>query len=678
MSTAAGRRRTRGWSIAAALLVMLVPGAVSIGPAAAGEPPAGLKLVAQDPWTFVGGSLNATLRVDGAAAGAGFTISVIAHQALDSRGEFDRSLDGEDLGSVSDSVDVPLDTLPVDANGNRTLEIGLEQPNLRRVELLRARRSGVYPLEIELRDADEQTQAGLVTYLPVVEPFGSPPTVSSPLGVAWVWPLNAAPAQVPGASLDPAVLAQLEPDGRIGRQVAALERAGGVPVSLVPGPETLQTWEEVAKTEPLYASGVATLKSAFGTSQTIANTYVPVNLPSLLRAGMTSAVDSQLIAGNEALNRFFGTRLDARTAVARPVDAATLARLVSGAVDRVVVDSSALVPRSNRLTTTRPFALTNPAGDPMMAVASDTGLAALLSGDGSPALRVQRMLAGLSVVALEDPTEARAVAIVNPADFKPSDEVLDAVLAGLRGNPWLRPMTVDTVFEQVPAETTADGTAVTRELVAYEPPAPPVTPGAYEAARTRLAALHDFAPETPDIDTADHALLASVSSTWNTLVGPARAAAELASIDNVINALVAKIDVPTRSTITLTDRSGDIPLTFRNATDQTVSVLVQFESPKLSFPDGVQQVIKLPPKNTTVRFAVVSRTSGSFPLQLTISSADGRLPIAQTEFEVRATAVSAVGLVLIISALAFLTLWWMFHIRRDRHRRRVAAHGAVA
>jgi hypothetical protein len=205
-----------------------------------------------------------------------------------------------------------------------------------------------------------------------------------------------------------------------------------------------------------------------------------------------------------------------------------------------------------------------------------------------------------------------------------------------------------------------------------------VTPAAYDAARTRLAELHTFAPETPGIALADQALLASVSSTWNEPGGTTRAVAELASVDNAINGLLAQIHIPNRSTITLTDRSGDIPLTFRNDTNQTVSVLVELQSPKLSFPDGVQRIITLPPQNTTVRFAVESRTSGSFPLRLTIQSADGMLPIAQTEFEVKATAVSAVGLVLIISALVFLTLWWMFHIRRDRKRRRVATQPAAA
>jgi len=683
VSPTAGRRRARGWRVAVLLLTATAPGIAGGVPAAAGAATPELTLVAQDPWTPVGGDLHAKLGVEG--AGPGFTISVVAYGEIASRDDFDRTVDGDELGDFADRVVIPLDALPTDANGDRDLALGLEvSGGPRLAERLGARRSGVYPLEIELRDADDETQASFVTYLSAVALFGSPDAVTSPLGVAWIWPLSAAPATLPGDGSDPTVVAQLEPDGRLGRQAAALERAAGVPITVVPGPETVQTWAAVAEREPSVASGAAALRGfgQLGPHQMVAGPYVPVDLPSLLRAGMTTAADTELVEGNEALGRFFGARLDARTAVAQPIDSATLGRLLSGSVDRVVVDSSALVPRSTRLTVARPFALAQPssltAGGPVTAIAADSGLAGLLAGDESPALRAQRLLAGLSVVALEEPHEARAVAIVNASDFDPSDDLLDAVFTGLRANPWLRPMTVDDVFGQIPAETTTNGTPVMRELAAYAPPAPPVTPAAYDAARARLSALHAFAPESPGIVLADHALLASVSSAWNAPGGAERAAAELASIDNTINALLAKIHVPSRSTITLTDRSGDIPLTFRNDTRQTVSVLVELQSQKLSFPDGVQRIIELPPQNTTVRFAVEARTSGSFPLRLTIRSADGVLPIAQTEFEVKATAVSAVGLVLIISALVFLTLWWIVHIRRDRIRRRVATQGTVA
>ena len=147
-------------------------------------------------------------------------------------------------------------------------------------------------------------------------------------------------------------------------------------------------------------------------------------------------------------------------------------------------------------------------------------------------------------------------------------------------------------------------------------------------------------------------------------------------MDATIDAFLAEIHVPDPSTITLTSRSGEVPLTFENDTGHTVSVLVQLDSQKLFFPDGESRLIDLPPKSTTVRFAVEARTSGTFPLRLHVLSADGALPITETSFRVRSTAVSSVGLVLMVGAGAFLALWWGLDFRR--RRRKAAVVGSTA
>jgi hypothetical protein len=317
------------------------------------------------------------------------------------------------------------------------------------------------------------------------------------------------------------------------------------------------------------------------------------------------------------------------------------------------------------------------ASDALTAIAADSGLARLLAADVSPALRAQRVLAGLSVSAFEDDDEPRAVAILNPADLAPPDGLTDAMLDGLRSHPLLAPMTINDVFEQVPPEADGDGSSLVRELAPYNAPAPPVSAAAYETAHGRLASFREFAPSAPGIGSAQYSLQASVSSAWNVAGGPERAALELAHVEAAISSFLARIDVPEPSTITLTDRAGDIPLTFRNDTGQTVSVLIELESPQLSFPDGLQQIVELRPKNTTVRLAVEARTSGSFPLRVSVRSFNG-LVIAQAQLEVRATEVSAVGLVLIIGAAAFLALWWIIHIRRERRARRAGPPGSSA
>ncbi len=77
---------------------------------------------------------------------------------------------------------------------------------------------------------------------------------------------------------------------------------------------------------------------------------------------------------------------------------------------------------------------------------------------------------------------------------------------------------------------------------------------------------------------------------------------------------------------------------------------------------------------TRVDVPVQARASGAFKLEATITSPDARLlPVASSQFNVRSTAVSGVGLVLTIAAGLFLLLWWGRHFRRTRRAKRLIA-----
>ncbi|HEY6533633.1 MAG TPA: hypothetical protein VIY72_15095, partial [Acidimicrobiales bacterium] len=65
------------------------------------------------------------------------------------------------------------------------------------------------------------------------------------------------------------------------------------------------------------------------------------------------------------------------------------------------------------------------------------------------------------------------------------------------------------------------------------------------------------------------------------------------------------------------------------------------------------------------------RASGAFPLDVTISSANGALPVATTEYTVRSTAISGIGLALSIGAGLFLLVWWARHFRTARRARQL-------
>ena len=80
-------------------------------------------------------------------------------------------------------------------------------------------------------------------------------------------------------------------------------------------------------------------------------------------------------------------------------------------------------------------------------------------------------------------------------------------------------------------------------------------------------------------------------------------------------------------TVTITSSKAEIPISFRNTSDQDVTVHLKLESDRLLFPEGAERDITLPAsRNTTVRVAVETRGSGTAPVRMTVT-ADG-LPIA--------------------------------------------------
>lgn len=628
-----------------------------------------LALASQDAWTPLGGTFHASVQV---SPGSAEQLLVIAHQPLTSRSAFERAVADQDLGGVLSTVPIGVDTLTSSADGTKQVAIGLAAPNGPvDPSRLAVPRAGVYPLEVELRDAQANPLSRFVTFLVAVDPaFGGGGTpLTRKLGVAWVWPLATRPAVDPNGVTAPSVSAALEPTGRLGAAAAELNRQPGVPVTMAPSPDTLDAWSTLARTDPGAAAGVSELRAAQSRDQVVAGPYVPIDLPQLLRSGLGSAADAQYVQGSAAIDRFFGTHVDERTALALPVDADAVGRLRARGVTQLVVDESAVGAIGGRFTTAASFSVAPspslaPTG-PVSAVADDVRLGSLLTGSEPAALRAQRFLAGLSLTALEQPGVTRAVVVVNPDSFDSSPAVLDAVLSGLSAHPWLSPLTLDQAFSSVQGSPNG-----VRPLASYTPPPLAVSAHGYTAAETRLGSFSALVgPNDPRVQRAGRFLLSSVSSSWTGPGAAQEARLELTAVNATIDTFLARIRVPAPGTITLTARSGAIPITFRNDTGQPVRVSVTLSSHKLDFPQGAVQTISLPPRATTIRIDVRSRTSGTFPLVMSVRSADGSLVIAEGRFKVRSTVVSTVGLALAVGAAVFLAAWWLYVIRRRRQAR---------
>lgn len=666
-----------------AAVAALAAVALTAAPAAAGTdpPPTSgegtdapeLVLLDQPAWVPVGASVPLQVRVQGRTP-AGLTVSVTAHQAVTSRTGYEAALRGENLGSTLGHVDLPLDTFAPGAAGARTIPVGLQADG----PFGTVRRTGVYPFVVELRGPDNTRLAGFIT--PVVAVAADPnggPVVGQRLAVSLVLPLVTTPAVGVDGRPDPEVVAELAPEGRLGQQALAIA-GSAAPLTLAPGPETLESWTHLARENPSLATSHDALRDALTRMQVLAGPYVPIDVRSLIAGGLSSEVGAELVRGTEGLGALLGARVDLRTEIARPTNEAALARLREAGVDRVIVDGGDLAPRNEQFTPAQPFELRSQQGT-TTAIGSDAGLQRMLDGDDPPALRAQRFLGGLAAVALEQPNATRGVAILEPDDWNGSGELLDAVLAGLQvDHPLLQPMTVDQLLDTVPPAMSGSS-VLERQLTPSAVPPPPVTQDEYADAERKLRSFNALVPPpNPLSDNGDRALLASLSSAWSGSGGRARARGELAKISFGVNQYLGRLRVPAgNSTITLTARRGEIPVTFLNETAQPLRVRVRLRSDKMLFPTGDDRVLDLPPRSTTVRFTVETRSSGTFPLSLTVTSPDGVLQIQQTEVNVRSTFVSNVGLFLTIGAIVFLGLWWGNDIRRRRKRRAAEAGAAM-
>jgi hypothetical protein len=132
-------------------------------------------------------------------------------------------------------------------------------------------------------------------------------------------------------------------------------------------------------------------------------------------------------------------------------------------------------------------------------------------------------------------------------------------------------------------------------------------------------------------------------------------------------------------TYRLTAREGKIPLTLVNDNPFDVRVAVDLTSDKLLFSGSTVAGRRALPEltvrangTTTQAIPVKTRTSGAFPMRITVRAPSG-LEIGRTSYTITSTVASGVGLFLSIGAVLFLLLWWGRHWRTVRRARGLVA-----
>jgi len=641
------------------------PGAVSRAASSAAPsaaPGAPLLLVAQTPWVTPGTPFEMTLGVHVDAAPDDVLVYVDVYRALGSRSEFARSLTPGWSGVLFARPvrGVPLSAFTANPGGT----IQIELPTGPLVNQLRVSPNYVYPVVVTLRHRGIQAPiATLTTHL-----VAAAAAADHRLDVALVLPVHAPPPDpsVPGAPLTS------DQAAKAAAVIDALAAHPKVPLSISATPDTVAALMAGDSPE------VNRLSNALGGRELMPSTWVPTSVPAMLADGLGQEVSLSLTRGGDALTADLGTTVTGHSWVqSGPLDQATLSFLRFAQFDRVVLPETDLGPNPDPQgrTTVQPFEVAAADQTLVRAAVADAGLTSHFSSQPDPVLAAHQLLADLAQIYDDAPNESqtRGVVVEPPSSWSPDPAFLAALLTGLQTSPVLAPVTVDAFFDAVPTALTG-GVPLTRSIVtdtaAIRTTAVALLPDGQRMARADLKAIAALLPQS---DTTVYPRLErTLLEVPSTDLTPATRALALDALNRAVHDVLSQVQLPATRTITLTARTGHLPLSVVSQSEAPLQVLLQVQSDKLKFPGaGTANTATFPltlhkGTNTIADLTVQARTSGAFPLHLTVLTPDGGVVLARATVTVQSTALSGVGVILSVGAALFLVVWWSRHAWKAR------------
>jgi hypothetical protein len=670
----------RGARAVVALLVVLVSaGAFGSGVALAQESsePAErtLELVSQTSWVGETGVFQVTVSTEGLPADAELWGRL--YNRVTSRDELDETARGEGLGGKLFDVSAkPLAELALPGSGQATITVPVALEPSDDPALAWLPTVGVMPFVVHAVDAEGEEIASVVTHMIRLAAPEPTSTSATALSVGVAVPLSAhTTLDAEGApTLDPVAAERLE--GTIGATVSH----AGVPLALFPSAESLH---QLAAGSPTGAAAVDRLRPS-STRTVLAGPYAPIDTGAWTAADLDTQVDEQYAAGATTVRELLGDEPDGRIAVLdRTVSPEALSRILALGAESLVVPSGQLEPLSGSAADAvfaQRFLLDTGLEVDPPAVLADDPTAARLRPGGDPVLSGHLALAELAVLQLEQGSGTHGVAVVVPDDVDPS--ALTTFLAGLAdtggatsgslGRPLVEPTSLAGLVEGIDDATTSTSgrrTTMTRGYVADAPADLGSYPEQLRDAGHAYEGLRTLVPTNPEVAAPVGQLVLASGSRH---LDESGRESVLDAAATATSAITDEIVVAPQQVVTLTSSSGQVPLNLENRLSVPATVRIVMRSAKLDFPEGsVIERVLAPNTTTPVSLQVETRASGAFPLEVTITSADGAVPVTATEYTVRSTAISGIGLALSIGAGLFLLVWWARHFRTARRARQL-------
>ena len=542
-----------------------------------------------------------------------------------------------------------------DANGIASLQIATTSDQEREDDepLLSLPAEGVYPVSLVLRGSDGTRLDTVHTFLARTP---RPDSGQTPLLVGTVLSVSGPPAVdqegnvflgSAGQSLQ--TLADVL-DPRVRPQLRAT-------VSLDPHLIDVLAISD----RPEHAQLLARLQQATTGRQIASNTYVPLDSDAWIDQDLSLQIGWQIETGAAVLDEHLGSQPD-RTIMVLTTSASPelLQRLQREQVELVLVPDALLSPADELVSTSAKTSFLLPAIDqPARAVAIDSSVTAHFTRASSTETAPYLVLADLAVRWFEDPQRIRGIVLAPTLASLPDSSGLGVLLDEISASPILSPIDPATIAERLEPDTLREVRPAEENGFGED----------YKAALTdgqRIARSYQNmvdpiatvgTPERQLIETLERALL--LSGAYG--LTETQRDAYLAVVAQTVRDTVAAIQPPSQQRITLTSRSGSIPMLIRNSLDHDVIVRLDLNSDKLDFPDGDSRLWRLSPGVNQIQVAVRAKTSGDAVLEIGVNSPTGLLALGESQLTVRTTSLSGTGVGIAAAALAILMVWWARH-----------------
>ena len=686
----------------AALFACALCASTSVAGAQTPDATADLTLVHQPVWHERGDTLGLRLRVQNLSSAPleGFSLHVALYPRLLTRSDLHGSFDGvSDFEIGSTRIDYLNATLPPE--GSDTVSIDERRPTSVALDALVE--NGVYPLTVSLLDSSGTLLDSLTTELIFYD--NRPET---PLNLALVVPVTAPPARGPDGvfravgdtpSLEEAVLE----GGRLQGVVAALAEAHerGLRFALVPNARLLEELADMAggyrrdageetkevERDSDSARGAAdiiadlqSLTGARGVQETLAP-YSFADLPSLVERlpdGITH-VTSQLRAAEEVISRTLEVDLEGEWLFppGGRLDRPTLDALKDlGLASFTIFGTEALAGPTD------PALAGCPEGSPTFACpvsvetalgnvrgfVSDEGMRDRLADvnrESDTALDLQKLFAETAMIREELPNvEGRIVLTSVPAGLELDPRVSSRLFRGLARAPWL-----DTVAPMFGLRRAVD--PATRSIVEKLPPTrgepDPLFYSDIAQARDSVESFATIRPPAELIDSFRRNLLVAEARAWWAApdlieAGRLYATATQDGVEEELN----RLTIVGEDVVTLTSRRGDVQVTVFNNNEYPATLQLDLFSQQLT-------VDELPVREfaqgaTTVQVDVTARSSGGFPLQVSLETPGGEVISGPRLLSIRSTELNLIALAITLGAFGFLVIFYALKVVRGRRR----------